>query len=59
MNFVSPGATIAELAERAAECERQAQIETEPLASEFREKARFYRGWIAQLRSGRWFTVEG
>lgn len=52
--IIPAGATIDELKKKAAECERQAQQEKEPAASELREKANLYKQWIALLRSGRW-----
>jgi hypothetical protein len=58
-NFVSVAATLAELEQKAAECDRQAATEPEPYATELREKAKLYRGWIAQLRSGRWTSLQG
>ena len=56
-NFIPAAATIAELEQKAAECDRQAAIEPEPDAMELRERAKFYRAWIAQLRSGRWISI--
>jgi len=53
-HFVSPDATIAELEMKASDCEQLAVRAKEPLATELREEAKRYRGWIAALRSGRW-----
>jgi hypothetical protein len=52
--FIPANATIAELEEKAAECEQRAEMEQEPIASALREEAREYRGWIKALRSGLW-----
>ena len=56
-SFLPPGSTIAELEQKAAQCETQADGETEPKAIELREKAKLYRNWIALLRSGRWTSI--
>ena len=53
-HFVPPNATIAELKQRATECERKATKEKEPLATQLREEARLCREWVAALLSGRW-----
>ncbi len=52
--FIPSHATIQELEEKAAACERQAEQESEPLASALREEAKLYRDWIKRLRSGLW-----
>jgi hypothetical protein len=56
-NVVPPEPTIAELEQKAAECDTQANGESEPNATELREKAKLYRNWIALLRSGRWTSI--
>jgi hypothetical protein len=56
-NFIPAAATIADLEQKAAECDRQAATEPEPDATELRERAKLYRAWIAQLRSGRWTSI--
>jgi hypothetical protein len=53
-HFISPEMTVAELRQKAEACEKQAEREAEPAASELRDKAKLYREWIAQIRSGRW-----
>jgi hypothetical protein len=58
-NFVSVAATLAELEQKAAECERQGATQPEPDSMELREKAMLYRAWIAQLRSGPWTSLQG
>jgi len=55
--FIPVDATIAELKKHAADCEEQAAKEPEPLASQLRERAKLLRGWIEELRSGRWTAV--
>ena len=56
-NFIPATATIAELEQKAAECDRQAATAPEPEATEVREKAKLYRAWILELRSGRWTSI--
>lgn len=56
-DFVPPEPTNAELEQKAAECNTQADGESEPKARELREKAKLYRNWIALLRSGRWTSI--
>lgn len=56
-NFLPPEPTIAELEQKATECDKQANNETEPISTNLREKAKLYRNWIAQLRSGRWTSI--
>jgi len=51
MKFVPADSSIAELERKAAECEQKAEQEKEPLASQLKEEARLYRGWIAALKS--------
>ncbi len=53
-HFVPPDATIAELEKKASECEQKAAKEEEPLATQLRNEAKRYRGWIAALRLRRW-----
>lgn len=53
--FVPAEATIAELEQKAAECERLAQVEPSAAASaKLRDEAKSYREWAARLRSGMW-----
>lgn len=54
MKFVPADSSIAELKRKAAECEQKAEHEKEPLASQLKEEARMYRGWIAALKSKKW-----
>jgi hypothetical protein len=56
-NFVPSEPTIAELEQKAVECDKEADAEAEPNATELREKAKLYRNWIAMLRSGRWTSI--
>jgi hypothetical protein len=53
-DFIPPGATIAELEKKAADCEQKATDAKEPQAAELRQEAKLYREWVAALRSGRW-----
>jgi hypothetical protein len=53
-HFIPADLTIAELKRQVDDCEQQASKEPEPLASELREKAKLLRGWIGELRSGKW-----
>jgi hypothetical protein len=57
MNFISAKPTIGELQQKAAQCEKQADAEQEPRATELRDEAQLYRAWITELRSGRWTAV--
>jgi hypothetical protein len=59
LHFVPAAETIGELEQKAMECERQAEIEPEPQAAKLRETAELCRTWIAQLRSGRWASIQG
>jgi hypothetical protein len=54
MKLIPAGATIAELEEKAKDCEEKAKKEAEPQATKLKEEALLYREWIAALRSGRW-----
>jgi hypothetical protein len=54
MKIIPADATIADLAQKAAELEQKAKTETERIATHLREKAKFCREWIAALKSGRW-----
>ena len=54
MNLIPPGATMAELEKKAADCEEKAKGEAEPGATKLREEALLFREWITVLRSGRW-----
>jgi hypothetical protein len=54
LKFVPAQPALDELEQLAAECERKAQHEPEPAATELREKAKLYRAWIAALSSGQW-----
>jgi hypothetical protein len=54
MKLVPAGATIAELEQKAMDCEEKAKKEAEPGATKLREQALLYREWIAALRSGKW-----
>jgi hypothetical protein len=54
VGFVPADITIAELEQQAADIEKQARKEAEPLATELREKAKLLRAWILDLRLGRW-----
>jgi hypothetical protein len=53
-HFIPPDATVAELRQKADDCETRAKQESEPKASELREQAKLYRHWMAQIRSGHW-----
>jgi hypothetical protein len=53
-DFIPAGATIAEVEEKAAKCEKQAAQELEPRATELREEAKVYRAWVKELRAGHW-----
>ncbi|MGO8814530.1 MAG: hypothetical protein ACLQVG_07645 [Terriglobia bacterium] len=53
-DFVPPAATIAELEKKAADCEHKATEAKELEAEELRQKAKLYRQWVAELRSGHW-----
>jgi hypothetical protein len=52
--FIPADATLAELEHKPADCEQRATQEQEPLATELREEAKLYRGWMTILRSLRW-----
>jgi len=54
MKLVPAGATIAELEEKAADCEEKAKKEAELQATKLREQALLCREWITALRSGNW-----
>jgi hypothetical protein len=54
MRLVPADSTIADLEEKATECEERAQKESEPEATKLREEALLYREWITALRSGKW-----
>ena len=56
-NFIPATATIAELEQKATECDRQAATAPEPEATEVHERAKLYRAWIVELRSGRWTSI--
>lgn len=53
-HFIPPDATLTELGQKAEECDKQAERESEPKANELREQAKLYREWVAQIRSGQW-----
>jgi hypothetical protein len=53
-HFLPRDATVAELEEKAADCEKKAANEPEPRATELREEAKLYREWATSLLSGRW-----
>lgn len=52
--FIPNNATIQELEEKATDCEKKAEQESEPLASALREEAKIYRDWVKRLKSGLW-----
>ena len=54
MKIIPAEATIKELKKKAEECEQKASQESEPLASELREKAGLFREWITVLKTGKW-----
>ena len=54
MKLIPADATIAELEQKAADCEERAKQEPEREAMKLREEALLYREWIASLRSGKW-----
>jgi hypothetical protein len=54
MKILPSGTTLAELEEKAAEYEREAECAAEPVATELREKARLCREWITSLETGAW-----
>jgi len=53
-SFVPADITVTELEKQATDLEEQARKETEPLATESREKSKLLRAWILDLRLGRW-----
>ncbi len=53
-SFVPATPTIAELEQRAKECEDRAEHEPEPAAGALREEAKRHRAWAQSLRSGGW-----
>ena len=54
MKIVPAEATIADLEKKAAEYERRAEQESEPVATQLKEQAKECRTWMAALKSGRW-----
>jgi hypothetical protein len=53
-HFIPRDATVADLERKAAECERKADSEQEPRATELRDEAKLYREWATVLRSQQW-----
>jgi hypothetical protein len=53
-HFIPRDATVAELERKAAECDKKAETEPEPRATQLREEAKLYREWVTSLRSERW-----
>jgi hypothetical protein len=54
MKIVPADAAIAELEKKAADCEKKAKKEPEPIATRLKEKAELCREWIAALKTGKW-----
>jgi hypothetical protein len=54
MKIVPADLTIADLAQKAAELEKEAEAGSELIATHLREKAKLCREWIAALKSGKW-----
>jgi hypothetical protein len=54
IHFISPDATIAELKQKARECEERAEKSPEPEATALREEAKQYRDLAGSLGSGLW-----
>jgi len=57
--FLPRDVTVADLEQKAAECEEKASSEKEPRATELRDEAILYRSWVAALRSGQWTSLVG
>ncbi|MFB3815497.1 MAG: hypothetical protein ACE14L_15445 [Terriglobales bacterium] len=53
-NIIPANATIEDLEKKAAECERRAKEEKEPVATQLKEEAELCRAWVARLRTGLW-----
>jgi hypothetical protein len=54
MKIVPADPTIADLTQKAAELEKEAEAGSGRIATHLREKAKLCREWIAALKSGRW-----
>jgi hypothetical protein len=53
-NIVPPRPTIKELEQKAQECKKRAQLESEPSATALREEAQRFRDWAKSLQTGFW-----
>jgi len=54
MQIISSDATIADLEQKAAECECAAEVQPEPAATDLKKLADLCREWAVVLQSGRW-----